>query len=499
MTDKEIKDRMSDRWWRLNNLYYIKDKTGKKVLFKPNAIQKLVHDNLWFFSIVPKARQLGITTFFVILYFDQVLFSENITAAIIAHKKEDMQKIFRNKIKFAWQNLHPWLKNYIGDPEIDSANELKFSNGSSISVSMSTRSGTVQFLHISEFGYICQKFPEKAEEIVTGAINSVDPGQVVSIESTAAGREGYFYEYCMEALRMQKEKRKLTELDFKLFFFPWWADPSYRLKANFALTSEDMEYFSMLKDKHGIKLDEEQMRWYVKKKKINKDKMYAEYPSTIDEAFSVQTEGSYYQKDMARVYLERRIRPIPHDPMLDVQTWWDLGLDDYTVILLTQMKGREIRFIDMYWNRGEPLSHYYNWLKERKDKMNYRYSRHYLPHDVEVTELQSNKTRHQTLIELGMNNIHVCPKDKVQDGIDQVRRIFPRFYFDEEKCAKLHESLFNYRKDFDKKMGVFKDRPRKDENAHFADPVRYLAMNIIDYGNSDNNENKGPQYSSFFS
>ena len=202
ITAEEIQRHLEDRAWRLRNLYYIKDENGKKVLFKPNIVQKFIHDNIWFFTIVPKARQLGVTTFFCILYFDQILFSENKTAGIIAHRQDDMKKIFRSKIRFAWDNLHPWLKHYIGQPDTESAYEMSFPNGSNIFVSMTTRSGTVQFLHISEFGYICQKFPEKAEEIVTGAINSVHPGNMVSIESTAAGREGHFYNFCMDADKM---------------------------------------------------------------------------------------------------------------------------------------------------------------------------------------------------------------------------------------------------------------------------------------------------------
>lgn len=476
MTIDELKEKLGDRWWRLNNLYYVKDKRGKKVLFQPNAVQTEIHDGLWFFNIIPKARQLGITTFFAILYLDQILFSENQTAGIIAHRQEDMKKIFRNKIRFAWDNLHPWLKAKIGEPNTDSAYELVFPNGSTIFVSMTTRSGTIQFLHISEFGYVCQKFPEKAEEIVTGAINSVDAGQMVSIESTAAGREGYFYDFCMEAEKLRKEGRELSPLDFKIFFFPWWVEPSYSMEGNILIPKELQDYFTTLEQKHGIKLSEGQKKWYYKKKQHNKEKMYAEYPSTLDEAFSLSIEGAYYAKEMERVYLERRIQPLPHDPLKEVDTWWDLGMDDLNVILFTQTNGGQIKFIDMYWNRGEKLAHYVDVLNDKRQKLGYRYGTHNFPHDVEVKELSSGNSRKQTLYQLGMTNIRVGKKEGVNDGIDKVRSLFTRFWFDEQKCAKLHESLFNYRHEFDSKMGVWKDKPRHDENSHFADPVRVLGQ-----------------------
>src|SRR3990167_4417382 len=113
---EELKEKLSDRKWRLNHLYYVRDEKGNKVLFQPNDIQQYIHDNFWYYMIIPKARQLGVTTFFSILYFDQILFSANKTAVIIAHKQETQKKIFRDKIYFAYNNLHPYIKNKLGEP-----------------------------------------------------------------------------------------------------------------------------------------------------------------------------------------------------------------------------------------------------------------------------------------------------------------------------------------------------------------------------------------------
>lgn len=494
MTEEEVKAHFQDRWWRLNNLYYIKDKSGKRVLFRPNPIQKVIHDNLWFFTIIPKARQLGVTTFFAILYFDQILFSKNKTAGIIAHKQESLKKIFQDKIKFSWDNMHPWIRKYIGEPDVDNANELRFPNGSSIFVSMSTRSGTINFLHISEFAYVCQKFPEKAEEIVTGAINSVDAGQFVSIESTSAGREGYFYDFCQLARKIQDEGRELTELDFKLFFFPWWIEPGYTLPdANFLITKEHQDYFKVLKEKHGVELTDGQKRWWIKKYEINQDKMFAEYPSTLDEAFRVTAEGAYYAEPMNRVYMQRRIRQQPYDSMVEVDTYWDLGLNDTMIILFVQTKGPAINFIDAYANTGEGLEHYTNVLKEKK----YKYGKHHFPWDIEVAELTTGKTRKEALSALGMFNIVVAPKLGIQDGIDAVRRLFSRFYFDEERCEKLYNALANYRKDFDTKLGVWKNTPRHDSNSHYADAVRVLGVTWREPVSQEIGESKEAEQSFF--
>jgi len=463
-----FREKIKDRKWRLNNLYYVKDEDGNMVKFEMRPIQEYLHDNLWFFNIIPKARQLGMTTFFCILYLDQVLFNKNKTALIIAHRQEDMKKIFQNKIRFAWDNLHPWLKSIIGEAETDSANELRFPNGSSISVSMSSRSGTVNYLHISEFGYICQKYPEKAKEIVTGSINSVHPKEgsvnMISIESTAAGREGYFYDFCMEADKNKKMGKELSVMDWKLFFFPWWIDEKYSLDDSTLVDGEAEKYFKSLETKYQILLSEGQKRWWVKKKKLNGENMFAEYPSTLDEAFSVSVEGAYYSSQMTKVYEQGRIQTLPVVEGIPVDTYWDLGINDMMIILFVQTVGATIRFVDVYFNNGEGLDHYAKVLQDKK----YRYGRHNFPWDIEVKDLSTGKTRKNKLYELGFLNVFVAPKLSIADGIERVRSLFSRFLFDEVKTKKLYDALGNYRKDFDEKLGVFKDSPRHDENSHWC-------------------------------
>lgn len=497
ITLDEIKARLGDRWWRLNNLYYIINKEGKKVLFRMNDQQAYLHDNLHNANVIPKARQLGVTTFFSILFLDQILFSNNRTAGIICHRIEDQKRIFQNKIRFAWDNLHPWVKSYIGEPTADSAFELRFPNGGVIFTSMTTRSGTLQYLLVSEFGYICKHSPEKAKEIMTGALNSIDANQLIAIESTARGRSGYFYDLVMQADKNEKMGTDLTPLDWKMFFFPWWLDPSYKMEGKVVITDEMSEYFQRLKDKHGVELSQEQKSWYVKKQATQGENMFEEYPSTLEECFQVSLEGAYYAKNMDKVYTDGRVCPQPHDPMYPVDTWWDLGMDDFNVILFTQTVGPQIRFIDMYYNRNENLAHYVKHLEERGKTMNYRYGMHTFPHDIAVRELGTGDTRLETLWKLGMRNTRTGKKISINAGIDRVRTMFPKFYFDEKKCMKLVDALAEYRKEYDAKLGVFKDKPRHDETSHFADPVRLLACEWREHFPENEDKNTATSQSFF--
>ena len=129
---------LSDPDWRMNNLYYIIDKTGKRVKFKFNLAQRELYNDI----------QLGISTFVCILFLDRCLWNSNKAAGIIAHTMEDAEQMFR-RVKYAYDNLPEDITNIIS-ADNDTAQMLKFSNGSSISVGTSLRSSTFHYLHISE-------------------------------------------------------------------------------------------------------------------------------------------------------------------------------------------------------------------------------------------------------------------------------------------------------------------------------------------------------------
>lgn len=218
---------LNDQQWRLENLYKIKDKEGNVVDFKPNWAQKtlLNSHNL---NIVLKARQLGITTFHALLFLDYCLFVPNTNAAIVADNKDISREIFVDKVKFAYDNLPQFVRDMC-HAHRDNIHEMRFSNGSVFRVATSLRGGTLQYLHITEFAKVCQENPSKADEIISGALNAVQAGQFVCIESTARGRDGHFFNLCKAAKQLEDSKTTLGILDWKLWFFPWWGDMSYTL------------------------------------------------------------------------------------------------------------------------------------------------------------------------------------------------------------------------------------------------------------------------------
>ena len=178
------------KWFRLNTIYYIKNKEGKKVRFRPNQQQRDFYINKKQNDIILKARQLGFTTFKMIYDLDDCLFIDDYAVGCIAHNDSAAKEIFRNKVKYAYESipqgyldLFDKISSGIPIPQNDTKGQYVFSNGSSISVSTGYRGGTLQSLHVSEFGKICKKRPDVAQEIINGAFESVPKNGTKTIES----------------------------------------------------------------------------------------------------------------------------------------------------------------------------------------------------------------------------------------------------------------------------------------------------------------------------
>ena len=79
---------LKDQFYRLNNLYYITDKNGKKIKFRMTREQLEYYNKEWHKNVILKARQLGFTTEVCIVQLDCALF-ESKKCALIAHTLHD--------------------------------------------------------------------------------------------------------------------------------------------------------------------------------------------------------------------------------------------------------------------------------------------------------------------------------------------------------------------------------------------------------------------------
>lgn len=474
-------DLFSDWRWRLNNLYWIVDKEGKRTKFEMNWAQEALFNEMHYLNAILKARQLGFTTFIQIFMLDACVFNRDIRAGTIAHTLGDAQVIFRDKVKYPYDNLPEGIRAGVPIKQSNST-ELLLGNNSSIRVGTSLRSGTLQYLHVSEYGKICAKYPEKAREIRTGALNTIQAGQIAFIESTAEGQEGDFYSVCEDAQAKQRQKTKLTPLDFKFFFYPWWKSPEYEIDPEgVTISTEFEEYFRKLEQNHGVVLTDRKRAWYVKKAERQLGDMKREYPSTPDEAFEASVEGAYYAEQMARAETEGRIGLYPHVEGYPVHSVSDIGMDDVNSVWLFQILPERARLIGYFEHDGTGMDGMLDELEHRRKMHGYVYGTHYMPHDVRVREwTRGGQTRIEVMLtECRARNLGTVAKVErayIHDQIQAVRRLLPKVEIDEAACTQGIKCLKNYRKTWDEDLSVWKDAPRHDWASHGASALAGLAL-----------------------
>lgn len=477
---------LDDPMWRLSNLYKIiikgddEDDEGLVVQFKPNRAQRRLLARLWHRNVILKARQLGFSTLICILWLDTALFSKDpIRCGIIAQDREAAESLFRGKVRFAYDNLPEVLRERFPLAKSTSS-ELEFAhNGSSIRVATSMRSGTIHRLHVSEFGKICAKYPDKAREVVTGSIPAVPASGILVIESTAEGQDGEFYKITQRALDAQRSGKTLTQKDYRMHFFAWWEAPEYVIDPEgIELSETDLLYFSKVEANIGRKLSPAQRAWYITTLASDfsgdAPSMWQEYPSYPEEAFQVSTEGCYYAAQLAKAREQGRVLPrVPVEPV-PVNTFWDLGRGDMTTIWFHQQVGLDDRFIRYYENTGEDLSHYVQYLLSH----GYVFGTHYLPHDAEYKRLGKDPDSNQSILEmlqdlLPGHRFEIIPRiSNLQAGIQQTRDAFGSAVFDETHAGKGVTRLANYRKRWDKSRGRWHEDPDHNDDSHGADGFR---------------------------
>ena len=194
------------------------------------------------------------------------------------------------------------------------------------------------------------------------------------------------------------------------------------------------------------------------------------YQSEFECSFDSASIGSIYAKGLNKAEEDKRITKVPYELGIKVNTYWDLGMADKTAIWFVQQKGSAFHIIDYFEDSGESLEYYTTVLDEKK----YIYDTHYLPHDAQVRELGTGVSRVETAQSLGMRT-SIVPKLSIDDGINAVRMVLSRCWFDHEKTKHGLDALRQYRWATNER-GELKNKTVHDWTSHAADAFRYFAV-----------------------
>lgn len=282
---------LADKMWRLENLYVINTKSDGKRIFKLSRAQRHFLENMRHRNIILKSRQLGFSTLITLWILDEILFSTNKEAIAIAHIKEGMTDIFDKKAKFAIMNLPDEIKNIFNFKTSSKTKlQVEFGDGSvsSFGVSLSGRSGTYHYVHISEYAKLSKQFPQRAEEVITGTLPAVPFDGRVFMESTAEGSNGSFYDMYYDALKNKNRGiAALFNVEFYPHFYNWtWDDmeldrftetiPVDMMEPNNDINWKNYQQIHNLTDKE---MTYYYMRWLSVKRDL--DRLNQEYPTCL--------------------------------------------------------------------------------------------------------------------------------------------------------------------------------------------------------------------------
>lgn len=477
---------LDDPFWRINNLYTIVDKNGKRIPFVPNKPQTRVLEDLYIYGkrrqAILKARQLGFSTLIEIILLDLAIWHDDHQVSIVADTADNAKKLLRLKSKFAFDQMPADFRRGVATLK---ANEsvLEFENGSSITAGTRQRSGTNQALHVSEWGKVANKDPERSTEIKTGALPTVPKTGIIFVESTfEGGRGGDFYKLLRRAMDTPEEH--MTDLDFHFQFFPWFEDPEYRLEGDMSqIDDATWEYFDELTEETGVEFDDEQVLWYYKMAEEQGMLMGREYPSTPEEAFAIPVEGAIWAEEISKIRRNKQVVDWEVDENYPIFTSWDIGHSNYTCIWWWQIIGQDICFIDHHRGFGQNAAHYAKVCAEKPWSVH----THYLPHDAAAKRPGSGMSYIDHLITAGQDNNRTLKMTGDRwIGINEFKSLIKRMWFHKTRCATDYKidgeeepsgltCLESYRMKWQDKESIYAKEPVHDWASDDADAARYFA------------------------
>lgn len=502
-SDVEFEERyLTNKLWRLNNLYTITNKMGEVIPFVMNNAQHTVYKASIQHAriLILKSRQQGISTFWLISFFDDALFVDHLNVGLMSQGKDESGTLL-TRTKLAWEKLDGAIKYFLlAALKKDNADELGLSNGSTIFIRTSFRSATLQRLHISEYGKICNKYPERAKETKTGSLQAIAPGNTCVIESTAEGINDFKY---MWDKSYGKDLKNLGPKEFLAVFLSWIDDPTCVSNINREPTPDEAQYFAEIEEELGVVLTQQQKNFWIDQHKeleergnvvetedgqLSNSSIYQEYPSTPEEAFKALRDGTYYAHLYTKWVIDRKRRvPNLYDPNLSVEVAADLGMDDFFVLIFFQIWQGEPRIIHEYANNGHGIDHYAAYMRGEVDEENnpcgdYEITKLYLPWDASIRDITQKQgddgrmnTRERRFHEEGWTCTLILPKWGVGTGIELVRKILPKLWID-ETCEYVHACMLNYSKKWNNILQKWDDNPQKSDFNHGADAVRAIAV-----------------------
>lgn len=499
MDEAGLIDKLADPLWRLTSgaLYVIRSEDGEPIPFHPTPQQLAVIEEIYIHAakvlVIPKARQVRMSTVIAMIVLDTVLFGSSVQCSLCDIDIPNADRKLDEKVFFAFERLpaalrHYWtpIKKTLSPGIFTIQHGDDTTSKSTFYAGQKARGGTNQILWMSEWAELAAKHPAMSAEYLRGAWPAAAEGLRI-IESTwYGGKSGDVWGIAKKGLDphtgLPLPREKCTALTPRILFFPWYVIKSRRLACPKPglIRPEVRAYFAKALEGTGDSLDDEQMYWY---QEAALDVYHHEtqfiYPTNIHECWNANIEGAIWGTALAMAKAAGRVGDVPHRPDLEVDTFWDLGAPENSPCIYVQHDHEQRRIIDSDTEvEGGEVADRVRLLKEK----GYRYGTHYLPHDAGQRQKNGKTYFSEFEAELKAQGVSGRVVQLRQTGNAWLGRnhftglLKKSVWIDEKKCAFVLESIAAYRRKPDPtKEGKFLDEVVSDWSAHCADCVRYIS------------------------
>jgi len=307
----EIVDNIHDPDWRLENSYKRTNKRKETVTFHMNGVQIVLHTKSSPLEAILKARQFGVSTYYLLKKLDKTMFNENQTTCILAHEQDAIKKLFRI-IRFAYDNLPAGVAPKLAKGG-GSIYELYFPDiNSRIYCDLESRGDTISNLHISEYAFC--KDPDKVRATMDAV--PIETGEI-SIESTPDGMNHFYDEW------------NDVSWAFKKHFFPWYVHEEYKMDVTnpAPYTEDEWDLVEKASRLYSIEITPEQMafrRFKISQRpgKKGKDHFLQEYPEDDTSCFLMSGSSAM---DLNFIKKKKDNAPPPISETNGLKIWEEVG------------------------------------------------------------------------------------------------------------------------------------------------------------------------------
>ena len=468
--DKEFIDEfLPSKLWRMNQLYTIVDKKGRKTIFRMNWAQHMIHNYGLMHPrlIILKSRQQGISTYYLVKFFDDAITVEDLNIGLMSQGKRE-SSILLTRTKLMIDEIDDGIRQFLQvSTSKDNTEAVEFNNNSKILIGVSFRSQTLQRLHISEYGKISNENPKRAEETKTGTLQAIAPGNEVAIESTAEGDNEFKYMWDA-ATEVSDEER--APKDFLPVFLSWADDADCQLDIHQSDTRESLEYFSR-HEANGWEFTRQQKNWWISQFRELKTRIKQEYPLHPEEAFEASRQGAYWHRSWEDFGVEKENL---YDPKLEVFGVMDLSVNDTNSVYYFQYYNKQKRIIWEYGNNNQGVRHYVEVLARKSQQLGIGKVTLFLPHDGTKRAQTDLKTAADLYRDYGHKVIVLeRPKNKLE-AIEHTRDVIDRGHLAiDSSCRYALKTMANYSRQWDSKLEEWKKDPLHNIWSHYADAIIY--------------------------